>query len=162
MDLPKRKNNRLNNFDYGQNGMYFITICTQNRRKILCDIVGDGALDVPKIKLSEIGEIAEKYILSTNNIPEIIVEKYVIMPDHIHLLLWVRDINGTSKAPSPTNNLISHSISTLKRFINKDVGYNIFQRSYYDHVIRNQHDYDETWKYIDNNPINWIIKHKNQ
>ena len=162
MDLPNRKNNRLENFDYGKNGMYFITICTQNRRKILCEIVGGGALDAPKIKLSEIGEIAEKYILSTNNIPEIIVEKYVIMPDHIHLLLWVRDINGTSKAPSPTNNLISHSISTLKRFINKDVGYNIFQRSYYDHVIRNQHDYDETWKYIDNNPINWIIKHKNQ
>ena len=160
MDLPKRKNNRLNNFDYGQNGMYFITICTQNRRKILCDIVGDGAIDVPKIKLSEIGEIAEKYILSTNNIPEITVDKYVIMPDHIHLLLWVRDINGTSKAPSPTNNLISHSISTLKRFINKDVGYNIFQRSYYDHIIRNQHDYNETWKYIENNPINWILKHK--
>ena len=162
MDLPNRKNNRLENFDYGKNGMYFITICTQNRRKILCEIVGGGALDAPKIKLSEIGEIAEKYILSTNNIPEITVDKYVIMPDHIHLLLWVRDINGTSKAPSPTNNLISHSISTLKRFINKDVGYNIFQRSYYDHIIRNQHDYDETWKYIDNNPINWIIKHKNQ
>ena len=162
MDLPNRKNNRLENFDYGKNGMYFITICTQNRRKILCEIVGGGALDAPKIKLSETGEIAEKYILSTNNIPEITVDKYVIMPDHIHLLLWVRDINGTSKAPSPTNNLISHSISTLKRFINKDVGYNIFQRSYYDHVIRNQHDYDETWKYIDNNPINWIIKHKNQ
>ena len=162
MDLPNRKNNRLENFDYGQNGMYFITICTQNRRKILCEIVGGGALDAPKIKLSEIGKIAEKHILSTNNIPEITVDKYVIMPDHIHLLLWVRDINGTSKAPSPTNNLISHSISTLKRFINKDVGYNIFQRSYYDHVIRNQHDYDETWKYIDNNPINWIIKHKNQ
>ena len=155
MDLPNRKNNRLENFDYGKNGMYFITICTQNRRKILCEIVGGGALDAPKIKLSEIGEIAEKYILSTNNIPEITVDKYVIMPDHIHLLLWVRDINGTSKAPSPTNNLISHSISTLKRFINKDVGYNIFQRSYYDHVIR-------TLKYIDNNPINWIIKHKNQ
>ena len=162
MDLPNRKNNRLENFDYGKNGMYFITICTQNRRKILCEIVGGGALDAPKIKLSEIGKIAEKHILSTNNIPEITVDKYVIMPDHIHLLLWVRDINGTSKAPSPTNNLISHSISTLKRFINKDVGYNIFQRSYYDHVIRNQHDYDETWKYIDNNPINWIIKHKNQ
>ena len=160
MDLPNRKNNRLENFDYGKNGMYFITICTQNRRKILCEIVGGGALDAPKIKLSEIGEIAEKYILSTNNIPEITVDKYVIMPDHIHLLLWVRDINGTSKAPSPTNNLISHSISTLKRFINKDVGYNIFQRSYYDHVIRNQHDYNETWKYIENNPINWILKHK--
>ena len=142
--------------------MYFITICTQSRRKILCEIVGGGARDAPKIKLSEIGKIAEKHILSTNKIPEITVDKYVIMPDHIHLLLWVRDINGTSKAPSPTNNLISHSISTLKRFINKDVGYNIFQRSYYDHVIRNQHDYDETWKYIDNNPINWIIKHKNQ
>ena len=124
--------------------------------------VGGGALDAPEIKLTKIGEIAEKYILSTNNIPEITVDKYVIMPDHIHLLLWVRDINGTSKAPSPTNNLISHSISTLKRFINKDVGYNIFQRSYYDHVIRNEHDYNETWDYIEYNPINWIIKNKNQ
>lgn len=161
MELPNRKKNRLDNFDYSQNGMYFITICTQNRKQILCDIVGGGAHDAPKIKLSKCGVIVEKYILSTNNIPGITVEKYVIMPDHIHLLLSVRNNDGTSWAPSPTNFLIPHTISTLKRLINKEIGMNIFQRSYYDHIIRNQHDYEETWKYIDNNPTNWILKHKN-
>ena len=151
----ERKANRLSSFNYNQNGAYFITVCTRNKEKILGDIVGGGALDAPKIKLSPIGEIVEKYILSTNKIPEITVDKYVIMPNHIHLLLTVENEKGTSWAPSPTNNVISHSISTLKRFVNKAVGENVFQRSYYDHVIRNQTDYNEAWEYIENNPIKW-------
>ena len=124
-------------------------------QKILCDIVGDGAFDVPKIKLSEIGAIVEKYILSTNNINELTVDKYVIMPNHIHLILFLQNQNGTSRAPSPTNNIISHSISTLKRFVNKDVGYNIFQRSFHDHIIRGEKDYLKIWNYIDTNPQKW-------
>ena len=67
-------------------------------QKILCDIVGDGAFDVPKIKLSQIGGIVEKYILSTNNITELTVDKYVIMPNYIHLIFILakskRDVEG--------------------------------------------------------------------
>ena len=66
------------------------------------------------------------------------------------------DQNGTSRAPSPTvNNVISHAVSTLKRFVNRDIGQNIFQRSFYDHVIRDEADYDRHIKYIFENPIDW-------
>ena len=174
MELPNRKPTRLNNYDYNSNGYYFVTICTNNKRKILCDIVGDGALDVPQIVLSKIGKIVEKYIISSNNISEITVDKYVIMPNHIHLILIVEN-NGTSKEdsltvrgrchevtegdgfvkPSPTNNIISHTVSTLKRFINHEVGNNIFQRSFHDHIIRDEADYLKIWNYIDTNPQKW-------
>ena len=163
MEWPVRKQNRLKDHDYAQNGVYFITICTKDKQKILCDIVGDGALDAPQIKLSTIGKIVDKYIQSTNNIPEIAVHKYVIMPNHIHLLLSVCMENGTSRAPSPTttqrvsraNQLVPHAISTLKRFVNRDVGYNVFQRSFHDHVVRGEQDYREIWQYIDENPQKW-------
>ena len=155
MDFPKRKPTRLKDFDYSQTGYYFITICTHNKQKILCDFVGDGAFDVPKTVLSNTGKIVEKYILSTNNIPKITVQKYVIMPNHIHLILSVDNINGTSRAPSPTNNIISHAVSTLKRFVNKEVGQNIFQRSFHDHIIRGENDYLKIWEYIDTNPQKW-------
>lgn len=154
MELPVRKPARLKEYDYSQNGYYFITICTKEKQKILCDIVGDGAFDVPKIQLTHFGRIVEKYILSTNNIPNLSVDKYVIMPNHIHLILVV-DNGGTSRAPSPTNNIISHAISTLKRFVNKDIGYNIFQRSFHGHIIRGENDYLKIWNYIENNSLKW-------
>ena len=127
------------------------------------DIVGGGALDAPQIRLSPIGQLVEKYILSTNNIPEITVDTYVIMPNHIHLLLSVSHENGTSKAPSPTptppptraNQLLPHAIATFKRFVNRDVGYNVFQRSFHDHVVRGEQDYRDIWHYIEHNPQQW-------
>ena len=152
--FKKRKPTRLKNFDYSNDGYYFITICTHNRKRIFSNIVGDGALDVPKINLSIIGEIVEKYILSSNNIPKITVDKYVIMPNHIHLIVKVEN-NGTSKAPSPTNQTVPHMVSTLKRFVNKEVGHNVFQRSFHDHIIRDEEDYLKIWNYIDTNPLKW-------
>ena len=151
--LPKRKPTRLRNYDYSSDGYYFVTICTKGKQKILCDIVGGGAYDAPQIELSKYGDITEKYILSTNNIPELAVDKYVIMPNHVHLILVIK--NGTSRAPSPTNNIISHAVSTLKRFVNKEIGKNIFQRSFHDHIIRDQNDYRKIWEYIDNNAAKW-------
>ena len=156
MELPKRKPNRLSDYDYNQNGAYFITICTQDRKPILSTIVGGGALDAPTVTLTKIGEIARKYILSSNRIPGINVDKFIIMPDHIHLILSVD--NGTSRAPSPTNAAIPHFVSTFKRFCHKEIGEAIFQRSYYDHVVRSQQDYNEIWEYIENNPRKWVIQ----
>ena len=160
MENPKRKANRLCEYDYSTNGAYFITLCTQDRKKILSNIVGGGALDAPEIVLTEIGKIAHRYILSSNRIPGIVVDKFIIMPDHIHLILLVNQtaVNGTSRAPSPTNAVVPHFVSTFKRFCHRDIGTIIFQRSYYDHVIRNQQDYDEIWQYIENNPRKWLIE----
>ena len=153
-NLPTRKPTRLKEFDYSQSGYYFVTICSKGKGKIFGKIVGGGAFDAPKINLSKIGKIVEKYILSTNNIPEIKVDNFIIMPNHIHLILAVEN-SGTSRAPSPTNNAVSHSISTFKRFVNKEIGQNVFQRSFYDHIIRNEQDYLEIWNYIDTNPQKW-------
>ena len=88
------------------------------------------------------------------------MDKFVIIPDHIHILLAVDETarKGTSRAPSPTNAIIPHFVSTFKRFCHRDVGASIFQRSYYDHVIRNQKDYDEIWQYIENNPLKWVME----
>ena len=84
------------------------------------------------------------------------VDAFVIMPNHIHLLLRISD-NGRSGTPAPTkgNSVIARFVSTLKRFCNKEYGENIWQRSYHDHVIRDERDYREIWDYIDDNPRKW-------
>ncbi|MBQ8868138.1 MAG: transposase [Oscillospiraceae bacterium] len=165
MDLPNRKQNRLQDFDYSQNGAYFVTICVKDRKELLSNvIVGTGVLDCPQIQLLKYGVVAEKYINQLNDFyNDISVDKYVIMPDHIHLLLTI--INGQSRTPVPTNinnrnSAVAKFVSTFKRFCNKEYGENIWQPRYYDHIIRNQEDYNETWEYIENNPIKWIETHK--
>ena len=157
MELPKRKPNRIPHFDYSTPGAYFVTICTQDKAPLLSTVVGGGALDAPDVRLSRYGEIAQKYILSGNRIPGVTVDKFVIMPNHIHLILLVEAdaSTGTSRAPSPTNAVIPHFVSTLKRFCHRDFGKKIFQRSYHDHVIRNEASYQKIWQYIDNNPTLW-------
>ena len=154
MEQKNRKRNRLEDYDYSQNGAYFITICTRDRRKILSEIVGDDAHIVPK----PYGQIAEKYI---RNVPEI--EKYVIMPDHIHMIIQLD--NGSMWASTPTDvkttkNKISTIVRSVKTLTTKEIGHSIFQRSYYDHVIRNQQDYNEVWEYIENNPAKWLAKNE--
>ena len=132
-------------------------------------LYGYACLDIPQIKLLKYGEIAEKYICQLNDFYDnISVERYVIMPNHIHFILFVKNIapisnnhetydNGQSRTPVPTvqNSTVSKFISTFKRFCNKEYGCNIWQRSYYDHIIRNQQDYDKVAKYIYENPLKW-------
>ena len=156
-------------FDYNSVGVYFITICTQNRRSILSRVVGTGVLDCPQIELTQYGEIADKYIKQLNDFYEhLSVEKYVIMPNHIHLLLWLKENknktdNGQSRTPVPTNieranTTCSQFVSTFKRFCNKKSGENIWQSRFNDHIIRNRNDYEEHVKYIRDNPIRWYYE----
>ena len=167
MSLPNRKSLRLKEYDYNTPGAYFITICTVKRRELLSKIsVGTGVLDCPQPELTRYGEIADKYIKQLNDFYEHwSVEKYVIMPNHIHLLLWVKENknktdNGQSRTPVPTNleranNACSQFVSTFKRFCNKEYGENIWQARFNDHIIRNRDDYEEHVKYIYENPIRW-------
>ena len=154
--LPKRKPTRLKNFDYSANGAYFITICTQNRKSILSTIVGEGS---PLPKLSCYGKIVDDCIQKlSDKYPEITVNRYVIMPNHIHLLLFVFKDDGRGD-PSPT---VDAAMGWLKyqatKEINKTrntVGEKVFQRSFYDHIIRNDDDYCEIHNYIYENPARW-------
>ena len=165
MDVEQRKSNRIESYDYSQTGAYFITICTQDRKRILSKItVGTGVLDCPQVQLLKHGEIADKYICQLNAFyAHVSVDRYVIMPDHIHILMTIQ--KGQSGTPVPTseikidnkNSSVSKFISTFKRFCNKECGENIWQRSFYDHIIRNQQDYNEIWQYIENNPRKWAM-----
>ena len=159
--LPERKKNRLNQYDYSQNGGYFLTICTKDRRCILSTIVGGGVLDAPLIRLSEYGSVVDRQIREMNDhYPDIQTEKYVIMPNHVHLIVrisrdWYSAQSGPSGTPAPTNAVIPAYISTLKRLCNRRIGGNIWQRSYHDHIIRTESDYEMIWEYIDSNPAGW-------
>ncbi len=154
MKYAKRKPNRLPNFDYSQSGAYFLTICTQDRKNLLSHIVGGGVLDAPSNQLTAIGKVIEECILSVNNVPKIHVDKYVIMPNHIHLILLI-DHHTNEPTSTPVNAAIPRLISGFKRLCHQRVGFSIFQRSYHDHVIRGEADYQMIWQYIDSNPALW-------
>ena len=169
MEQNERKLNRLTNFDYSRNGLYFITICTKERKKCLSEIldVGDGVLDVPIVRLTDYGKIVNDQIKEINSVyAKLKIMKYVIMPDHLHMIIYLFDENnvivGTSRTPSPTNAVIPSLISVFKRFVNKKTGCNIWQRSYHDHIIRNEREFLEICNYIDNNPMNWVNDIYNQ
>ena len=162
---------RFQRFDYNTAGGYFVTVCTEKRLPLLSRItvgadVLDGpqkadVLDGPHTELLEYGKIAEKYIRQLNDFYEdITVDQYVIMPDHIHLLIVIHSGPSRTSAPTETRQhaRISQIVSTFKRFCNKEYGYNIWQRSFYDHVIRNREDYEEIAKYIYENPMRWYYK----
>ena len=166
--LPQRKDLRLKNYDYSSKGAYFVTICIQDRKRILSDIIKPavvvGAHDdprTPQIRLTEIGKITEKHLLSSENIPGVKIDRYVIMPDHIHAIIFLYPDeyttrkDGSSRAPTPTNEMLPHIISTFNRFCNKEIGDNIFQRGYIEHIVRDREDYETRIKYIYENPICW-------
>ena len=122
----------------------------------MCNIVGVGVYDIPKTVLFSYGKIAEKYIQKMNtHYDNIFIDKYVIMPNHIHLILAVKN-NGMSQAPSPTNAIIPKFISLFKRYCNREYGENLWQRSFHDHIIRGENDYREICEYIENNPLKWV------
>lgn len=141
-----RKPNRLKNYDYSSQGAYFITICTLDRKCILSRIVGGDALIAPQTNLTHCGEIARKYIESMPGI-----DKYVIMPNHIHLLIA---IDGPMKASAPTIS-VPNLIRSFKVLVSKEIGQSIWQRSYHDHIIRDEEDYLNHLQYIENNPAKW-------
>lgn len=192
-DYQKRKTIRLKGYNYNSPGAYFITICTKNREEMLseiivgtdvpggpcsdvsdglclctADIVCSGVLGMVKNELTEYGKIADKYIVSMNEFYDnISVDKYVIMPNHIHLLIRIiEDEKGEMKnkcgghGPPGTSvptrdSVISRFVSTFKRFCNKEYGENIWQYRSHDHIIRNEKEYQKIWEYIETNPIKW-------
>ena len=120
--------------------------------------VGVDVLGDPKnVELLPYGMVADKYIKQMNEIYEnLTVAQYVIMPNHIHFILFIHE-DGSPRTSTPTKqtSAISHFVSTFKRFCNKEYGKNIWQRSFHDHIIRDQRDYEKISEYIYENPIKW-------
>ncbi len=159
-DLPKRKRTRLPEFDYSSNGIYFVTICTQNRRKILSEIFVGQGLAPAEIRLSKYGQIAEKQILALEErFDTVKIENHVIMPDHIHILINIKNYAaGPRPCPTLSDIICAYKSLTVRECKQKYSIDKFFQSSFYEHIIRNEQDFKETWEYIERNPCRWIEK----
>ncbi len=160
--FPKRKRLRLQNYDYSIPGAYFITICTHSRKCTLSRIVG-AIHESPEAELTEYGKIVDNII---NNIPKHCkanVEQYVIMPNHIHLLVTITDdeeLRAIRESPLRGRSVISKMVGYIKMNASKNIhnkfGYmNIWQRGFHDHIIRDERDYERISQYIQENPMKW-------
>ena len=163
MERPTRKPNRLPEYDYSQNGAYFVTICTGDKQNLFWNTVGADIIRqqiedeefVLHLPLSEYGRIAEQGILNIPQCyPSVTVEKYCIMPNHIHMILsFSHDCGRLIAAPT-----LSRVVGQMKRWVSKQIGAGIWQKSYYERVIRNGTEYEEIWQYIQENPLKYLLK----
>ena len=179
-ELRVRKHPRLKNYDYSSNGAYFITFCVKDRHEMLGQIVGRGIpdapslsdIDAPCVELTEYGKNVDEAIKFLNDKHQNIqIEKYVIMPNHVHMIILITNEDnsignsgedrvivknsGASGKPRPTNAIIPKHISSIKRFTNKQAGFDMWQDSFHDRIIRNETEYQIRWQYINENPQKW-------
>ena len=185
-ELPKRKPTRLKNFDYSSAGAYFVTICIRDRMNILSEItVGEGlappeiadltatdktnglavgeGLAPPEItvKLKPCGEVVKEQLqLIEARFPSVTIEDYVIMPDHIHAVIFLHEKAGGA-SPSPTlDDVVCAFKSLTSRSCKQKFGIEkMFQRSSAEHIVRDRDDYETRRKYIYENPMRWYYKH---
>jgi len=154
-EVPKRKEIRLKRYDYSTCGAYFVTICIADRHAMLWEREAAGCTGL--MILSEYGRVVEAAVQA---IPEhyenVQVDKYCIMPDHVHLILFVCSGNGGRMISAPTPTL-STIVGMMKRSVSKEIGFSFWQKSFYDRIIRNEEEYRKVWKYIDENPIKYRV-----
>ena len=159
MERQTRKANRLPDYDYGLEGCYFVTLCTQNRAQLfqMEGSVGNGLRAVPN-------QIIHRWIQETQNkYTNAVIDKYVIMPDHIHFIIKIEERHAGRSLQDVMRFFKTMTTNEYIRWVKKGVlpafEKKLWQKSYYDHVIRNQRDYNEIWEYIENNPNKWLLTH---
>ena len=154
--MNKRKPNRLDYYDYSQNGAYFITICVKDMKQILAKITLEEIVGANIVRPAALTEIGKTVDIAINNIPniyqDVFIDNYVIMPNHIHLIILIDGDGRTMFAPT-----ISRIIKQLKEYVTKQIGFPLWQRSFHDHIIRNEKDYSRIYQYIENNPLSWEL-----
>lgn len=170
MDLPKRKQIRLKEYDYSTDGAYFVTVCTKDKKhlfwdeekmrlkktnRIGADVCSLEYIIRPEdINLSRTGEIVKEAI---ENIPikyeNVTLDSFVIMPNHIHIIIFIENPCNGRMISAPTRSVV---IGQMKRYASKTAGFGIWQKSFYDHIIRNYRDYEEKQNYILSNPSKWV------
>ena len=159
VDAPYRKQQRLKHYDYSSNGAYFITICTAQRNQNTMAQINakgpdHGLFGGPSaaVALTDAGRIVKDLIERIDQVyPGVRVDTYCIMPDHIHMLLILQGKeDGPPKAAAPT--AIPKIINSLKSLATKRCGLALWQRGYYDHIVRCEEELNEIREYIEQNP----------
>ena len=163
-EIHHRKSIRLKEYDYSQAGYYFVTICAQNKEHLFGKI-NDGVMI-----LNEFGEIVNNYIQDIpTHFPNSYFDYYCIMPNHIHLIIIIDDHSRDTACRVPTEAFgfpVSGSLPTIIRSlksaitkrineIRNNLRSSVWQRNYYEHIIRNDKELYEIRNYIENNPLNW-------
>ena len=144
---PTRKPHRLKDYDYSTPGAYFVTICTKDRRPTLSRIIGATIARPAEVVLSPLGEIVDAAVHQIHEkYPGTELHQYVIMPNHVHLLLSITSDAGPS---------LSKILQQMKGFVTKQWGQTVWQDKYYDHVIRDENDFLIKYQYVRDNPIKW-------
>ena len=166
--IAVRKRNRLTGIRYNENGAYFITICTRDRRNLFWTSDDRGvesanhgetpvgaALRRPPVPLGKSGQIVRHEIDRFPAIYQgiVTIDNYTIMPNHVHLLLSIHpEYLGGRRNIAPA---IPSVINQFKGCVCKGIGFPCWQKSFHDHIIRNQQDFRKIWEYIDANPGKW-------
>ena len=138
---PVRKKTRLKGYDYTRANYYFVTICTCKKQCLFGNIGED----------SELKAIADYGIREIpSHFPEVKIEQYVVMPNHVHILLYI----------SGGKNSLDKIIGNYKAFVTRQIhknhpGLKIWQDSFHDHIIRDEKGFQNIWLYIESNPMNW-------
>jgi len=175
-----RRSIRLSGYDYCRPGYYFVTICIIDRRQLLFGdipeiLVGAGSKPAPctpQFPPNQYGQIVQNTWLDLpNHIPSIELDEFIIMPNHIHGIIRIIE-HGTNRAglePAPTVLVkLPEMVRQLKTFsarcinrLRNTIGQPVWQRNYYEHIIRDEKSLFFIRKYIQNNPINWADDSEN-
>ena len=155
---------RLREFDYNTPGAYFITFCTHNRSNILSRIVG-AIQESPVSQLTTCGVIVDEVIQSIPEHLHVTIDRYVIMPNHVHLIVVIAEsdvLRAICESPLQGRSIVSKAVGYIKMNASKAIrqqygDVTVWQRGYHDHVIRNQADYEMIAKYIYENPLRWEL-----
>ena len=177
-EIHHRRSTRIKGYDYSQAGLYFITLCTYKRICLFGEIIN------MKMVLNEYGRIAEEELIKTSKMrPNIKLEAFIIMPNHIHGIIEIKGGRGTTHCDKgmtphvrgtmhrahmeerfgkPTSNTIPTIIRGYKSSVTKQIntmrkqhGVPVWQRNYYEHIIRNEKMHQQISEYIRNNPLQW-------
>ena len=154
-----RKPNRLEGYDYSQSGVYFLTVCTRNRAPLFWEmprVSNAVGATCGRLPLSALGKMALEELQRLEQIyPGVHVHKIAVMPDHIHLLVGLGE-GRPQVAPTPS---VPRLMQQFKGKLTKLAGRPIWQKSYYDHVIRDENDFLAKWNYMEHNPGKWVEAH---
>ncbi|MCL4547687.1 MAG: transposase [Bacteroidetes bacterium] len=159
--LPNRKRTRLKEYDYSISAYYFVTICTQGKRKMFGNVVGTS------MKLNQFGKIVKDCWLDLpNHYSKCELDYYVIMPDHVHGIIIINESRDESVTrPNKKNHGLSEIVRGFKSFSSKRINTLLnnenkfhWQRSFYDRIIRNEKELFAIRRYIEQNPLRWEIE----
>ena len=162
--LSVRKPLRMSHYDYNTPGAYFLTFCTHNRKHFLSRIVG-VIHESTELRLTTYGKIVESVIQTIPAHLHVTIDRYVIMPNHVHLIAVITEEDvlwEIRESPLRSRSIISKLIGYIKMNASKAIRQHdgdvaVWQRGYYDHVIRNQEDYVALAEYIATNPLRWEL-----